>query len=84
MDEKALRLKDQEVAAAFATAQWSERYPPVLTLEQAAEMLQVPLQTLYQWRSRGRLRGCSRRVGKHVRVFRDRLIKQIFNEGLDP
>lgn len=83
MDQEALKLTDREVSAAFSDPQWSQRFPPVLTLSQAAELLQVPLQTLYQWRSRGLLRGCSRKVGKHVRVYRDRLIKLVFNEGLN-
>lgn len=79
-----LRLSDREIAAAFSEPRWAERFPPVLTLVQAAELLQVPLQTLYQWRSRGLLGHCSRKVGKHVRIYRDRLLKQVFNEGIDP
>ncbi len=79
-----LRLSDKEIATAFSEPRWAERFPPVLTLAQAAELLQIPLQTLYQWRSRGLLGHCSRKVGKHVRIYRDRLLKQVFNEGIDP
>lgn len=60
----------------------AERFPPVLTIQQAAELLQVPVQTLYQWRSRELLGTCCRKVGKHLRFYRDRLIKKAFNEGL--
>jgi hypothetical protein len=76
-------LTDREIAAAFAETKWAAEYPPILSLPQAAALLQVPLQTLYQWRSRGLLKGCSRRVGKRVVVFRDRLIKLVFNEGIN-
>ncbi|HUG70847.1 MAG TPA: helix-turn-helix domain-containing protein [Pirellulaceae bacterium] len=76
-------LTDREITAAFADAKWGAEYPPVLSLAQAANLLQVPLQTLYQWRSRGYLKGCSRRVGKRVLVFRDRLLKRVFNEGIN-
>ena len=77
------KLSDRELAAAFADPTWAEKYPPVLTISQAAALLQIPLQTLYQWRSRGLLGGCSRRVGKRVLFFRDRLLKQIFEQGID-
>lgn len=83
-EPSSLKLSDREIAAAFSDPRWAEKFPPVLTLKQTAELLQVPLQTLYQWRSRGSLRHCSRKLGKHVRVYRDRLLKQAFNEGIDP
>lgn len=60
----------------------ASRFPPVLTTDQAAELLQVPKATLYDWSSRGLLKGCARKVGKHLRFFRDRLLLKIFNEGI--
>jgi excisionase family DNA binding protein len=77
-----LELSPAEIEAAFADPLDADRFPPVLTLEQAAELLQVPLDTIYQWRSRGLLDRCSQKVGKRVRFFRNRLIALIFNEGL--
>lgn len=68
-----------EIAAAFANEDWQRRYPPVLTVDQAAELLQVSKKTLYDWSSRRLLTRCSRRVGRHLRFFRDRLIDVIFN-----
>ncbi len=79
-----LQLNSKELETAFSDPAWAAKYPPVLTLNQAAELIQVPLQTLYSWRSRGLLNGCSRKVGKHVRVFRDRFLHHIFNKGLTP
>lgn len=81
-DDDDLHLTDREISAAFSDPVWVERYPPVLSLEQAAELVQVPLGTLRDWRSRGLLRSCSRRVGKYVRIYRDRFVKQIFNAGI--
>ena len=78
---QSLRLTDKEISAPFSDPLWAERYPPVMTLDQAAEMLQLPKGTLYDWRSRGLLGSCSRKAGKHVRFFRDRLLRLIFNEG---
>jgi excisionase family DNA binding protein len=77
-----LNLTRAEIAAAFADPLWATKYPPVLTVDQAAGLLQVPKATVYDWSSRGLLRGCGRRVGKHLRFFRDRLMNRVFNEGL--
>ncbi|NQV23177.1 MAG: helix-turn-helix domain-containing protein [Rhodopirellula sp.] len=78
-----LKLSEHEIKSAFTAGPWAEQFPPVLTIDQAAELLQIPKSTLYDWRSRGLLNSCSRRAGKRVRFFRDRLIQQIFNEGLN-
>lgn len=77
-----LALSPKEVASAFADVNWANRFPPVLSVDQAAELLSVPKGTVYLWSSRGLLRGCGRRVGKHLRFFRDRLLHKVFNEGL--
>ena len=80
--DDSLKLTDKEITAAFADPLYAERFPPVLTIEQTAALLQVPVQTVYQWRSRGLLGACCRKIGKHLRFYRDRLIKKMFNEGL--
>ena len=77
-----LKLTKAEIASAFSDPQWAGQFPPVLSVEQVARLLQVPKATVYDWSSRGLLRGCSRRVGKHLRFHRDRLISKVFNEGL--
>lgn len=80
--DASLNLTAKEIVVAFSDPIWAEKFPPVLTLKQAAELLQVPEQTIYDWRSRGMLDGCCRKVGKHLRFVRDRLMKKLFNEGL--
>lgn len=80
--QESLKLTAQEIQRAFSDPKWSEIYPPVLTVDQAAALLVVPKATIYEWNSRGLLSGCARRVGKHLRFVRDRLITKIFNEGL--
>lgn len=78
-----LRLTPQEIAEAFADANWSKRFPPVLTVAQAAELAVVPIGTIYTWSSQGLLNPCARRVGKYLRIFRNRFIELIFNKGLN-
>jgi excisionase family DNA binding protein len=81
-NDRDMKLTKAEIESAFSDSTWAEAYPPVLSIEQAARLLQVPKSTVYDWSSRGLLLGCSRRMGKHLRFFRDRLITKVFNEGL--
>jgi excisionase family DNA binding protein len=81
-DDDSLNLTAKELAGASAAGPWAEKFPPVLTTDQAAELLQVPKATVYDWSSRGLLTGCCRKVGRYLRFFRDRLLAKIFNEGL--
>jgi excisionase family DNA binding protein len=78
-----LKLTAQEVAQSFGEPAWAAKFPPILSIEQVAEMLQVPRATIYDWRSRGLLTGCCRKVGKHLRFIRDKLLFRVFNQGLD-
>jgi excisionase family DNA binding protein len=82
-DDGGLNLPPQELEDAFAAGPWAEKFPPVLTTDQVAELLQVPIGTLYDWSSRGLLKGCCRRVGRPLRFYRDRLLRRIFNEGIE-
>lgn len=80
MDES-LQLTSAEIKAAFAEPHWAGRFPPLLTIEQAAELLQLPVETIRSWRSRRLLNSCSRKKGKRVRFLRDRLIAWYFNDS---
>ena len=67
--------------ALFADPTWSAKFPPVLTVAQAAELAQVPKGTIYTWSSQGLLRGCAQRVGKHLRIVRDAFVRKLFSDG---
>jgi hypothetical protein len=79
----ALGLTKAEISAMFASGIWAEKFAPFLDLEKAAALLIVPEATIYDWSSRGLLKGCARGVGKHLRIVRDRLIQRIFNEDFN-
>lgn len=83
MDGDKLNLTDIEVARAFADPLWATKYPPILSVEQAADLAGVPKGTIYSWSSSGQLQGVARKVGKHLRIFRDRFVKHIFNGGIN-
>jgi excisionase family DNA binding protein len=78
-----LRLTDAEITRAFADSKWAEMYPPILNVDQSAQLMGVPKGTVYDWSSRGLLDCCATKVGRHLRIFRDRFIKHAFNEGLN-
>jgi hypothetical protein len=82
-NDQALCLTPKEIAASFADPLWGARFPPVLDIDQAAELLHTPKATIYDWSSRGYLKGCCRPVGKRLLFWRDRLLHLIFNEGLN-
>ena len=75
---------DAELASAFSDPELSRRFPLVLNVQQAAELLQVPVATIYDWSSRGLLRGCARKIGKRLRISRDRFLQQAFNNFNQP
>lgn len=77
-DRGYVKLSADELTATFAVGPWATDYPPILTIAQAADMLQVPVGTLRFWRTTGRLNGCSRRYGRVLRFYRDRLIRWFF------
>ena len=44
-----LRISREEIASAFSTDKYCDRFPPIMNVQQAAELLQVPKHTLYEW-----------------------------------
>ncbi|MEI6236825.1 MAG: helix-turn-helix domain-containing protein [Planctomycetota bacterium] len=54
-------------------------YPPILSVDQAAALLQIPTKTIYEWSSQGRLSACARKRGKRLLILRDRFIEELFH-----
>ncbi|QDT22429.1 helix-turn-helix domain-containing protein [Gimesia chilikensis] len=81
-DRKTLKVTQKEVTQAFSVGDWGIRYPPLLSIDQAADLLQVPKATIYQWNSEGKLTGCVQRLGKHLRFLRDRLVLKLMSKGV--
>jgi len=72
------KLSSIEIAQAFAEGQGAQ-FPPILTVEQLADLLQISTKTLYEWIAKDRLAGAFRKRGKHILVWRDRVIDIVFN-----
>lgn len=60
-------------------ANLDERYPPLMTYAQTADLVQVAESTLKGWFSEGRYAGCVKR-GKPARVIRDLFVKEFLKD----
>lgn len=66
------KLTQQELGSAL------QKYPPIMTLSQASELLQLEISTIYRHISEGRYSGAVKR-GKPLRFWRDRLIQEFMS-----
>jgi excisionase family DNA binding protein len=76
------RLTSDEIDLAFRDEESRADFPPILTIKQFAKLFGVSQSTTYTWIAQGRLTGCVTRIGKHNRIWRNRVIEQMFNRGL--
>ena len=53
------------------------RFPPVLNIQQAAQLLQVSVKTIYDWSSKGYLKACCRKRGKRLFFWRNQLVRAV-------
>jgi hypothetical protein len=74
-----LRLSPEEIAAAFAEEAVRDRFPPILRIDQFAELFQVSVRTAKEWLGRGDFNGATTRIGKHRRIWRDRAVQIAFS-----
>lgn len=71
-------IQTEEIASAFVVAGWGDRFPPVLTIQQSAQLFQVSPRTFKHWLAQGYFKGATTRIGKHRRIWRDRAIQMAF------
>lgn len=74
-----INLKPEEIAAAFATDDLRKRFPPVLNVAQAADLLGRPADTIRLWITQGRFKGAVRKRGKGYLIWRDHFLKAAFD-----
>ncbi len=80
MSASSINLKPSEIERAFdAGEDLRPQFPPILSPEQVGRMLGCARATVYQWIAQGRLDGTFRKRGKHVRLWRDRVLDRFFN-----
>ena len=70
-------LSADELTRPF-TGELAERFPPVLSPKQLAELLGRSRKTIYEWMARGRLDGAYRMRGKHALIWRDKALEILF------
>lgn len=72
------KLSKDEIRQAFDGADGA-RVGPILTLAELAEVIRVSPKTAYEWIAKGRLDGAFRKRGKHILIWRDRVLELLFN-----
>jgi len=72
------KLSKPEIQQAFADGPGTQ-FPPILTVAQLADLVQISPKTIYERVAKGRLDGAFRKRGKHLLVWRDRAIDILFN-----
>jgi len=72
------KLLRAELQSAFL-GESGKQFPVVLSPERLASLLGLSVKTIYVWISLGRLDGCFRKRGKHILLWRDRVIAKIFD-----
>jgi predicted site-specific integrase-resolvase len=72
-------LSNSEIRECLSSEPWCGRFPPILTIEQTAELLQVSPAAIRKWHRCGELRCCAAKKGRDIRFFRDRVIKWFFD-----
>jgi hypothetical protein len=75
-----LKLGRAEVSSMFTDPEWARAFPPVLTAEAASRFASVSIATIYDWSSRGLLKGCAYKKGKKLRIVRDRFVQFLFTK----
>ncbi|MHC4180703.1 MAG: helix-turn-helix transcriptional regulator [Planctomycetota bacterium] len=67
-----------DIRRAFDRPPW-DKYGPIITPEQLAEITGRSRSTVYQWIQQGRMAGSLRRRGKGYLLWRDKAIHVLFN-----
>ena len=57
----------------------AEKFPPIVSPTQLADLLRKSVKTIYAWIAQGRLDGSFRKRGKHCLIWRDRAIEILMN-----
>ena len=60
--------------------EFSEKYPALITVEQAAEIAQIPPATIHAWSSAGRLDEFKHRRGRRLLLIRDEFVRFLLGQ----
>ena len=71
-------LQLDEIRRAFERPPWN-KYGPMISPEEMAEITGRSRSTIYLWIEAGRLNGAVRRRGKGILIWRDKAIGLLFN-----
>ena len=61
-------------------AEYAEKFPASISIQQAAEIAGVSVLTLYDWSSRGLLDAFKSKFGRRVRLSRDAFVRHLLRD----
>jgi excisionase family DNA binding protein len=76
------RLSETSIREMFATEPWASRFPPILTVQQLAELMQVSPRTVFQWLATGLLNPATNLIGRQRRILRDSAVMLLMENRL--
>ncbi len=71
-------LTQGDLTAPFA-GEIGDRFPVILSVQELADLLGLSPKTLYEWIAKKRLDGAFRKRGKHILIWRDKVLDLLFN-----
>ncbi len=78
MSTRFRHLSQEDINRAFSGAA-GDAVPIILSPAQLANLLSLSCKTIYEWIARGHLDGAFRKRGKHILLWRNRVIEILFN-----
>lgn len=57
----------------------ARRYPPLITVEEAADIARVPRATIHGWSSAGKLDRFKHKCGRRILLRRDEFVRSLLN-----
>ena len=78
MPRQQTKLSIEEIHQAFS-GKMGDQFQVILSPSQLASLLGLSRKTVYEWIAKGRLNGAFRKRGKHILIWRDRVIDFLFN-----
>lgn len=73
-----------ESAAAEVMAEYANRYPPLISVEQAAEIAHAPPATIHGWSADGAFDGFKARSGRRILLQRDCFVRYVLYGSAQP
>jgi hypothetical protein len=77
-----VRLTAKDLSSLFDDPDWKTKFPPLINVDQAAELAAVKKNTIYDWSSQKLLDDCKTKNRRPLLFHRDRFVQILFLRGI--